>query len=316
MAAIVCPLKKELDLRDVECKDDTYDIVGMTLKRDRKNRSATLHQTAGIDALLEKAQMTNCNGETTPLAAKTVFTRADCPPDECKEQFKEEATNYRSLTASGLYFSRWTRPDISLAISKLSKFMSNPGQKHFAILKRVLRYLKASRNRCLKYDFSTPTPRKGVYGHYDASHADDVDTLRTTMAYIFFYEGCPISWKTKLHSYVTLSTNNSEYCASAKAAREAKWLHKIFTALGLKDAVSPIDLFSDSTGAIAMNHNPVQHEANKHCDLADHFAREQVERGIITISYVNTKDMIADVLTKALPPASFLKLIMEFMFDS
>ena len=62
-----------------------------------------------------------------------------------------------------------------------------------------------------------------------------------------------------------------------------------------------------------MNYNPVHHEANKHCDLADHFAREQVERGIITISHVPTTEMLADLLTKPLPPEQFLKLLKQFM---
>ena len=54
-----------------------------------------------------------------------------------------------------------------------------------------------------------------------------------------------------------------------------------------------------------MTYNPVKREASKHVDLADHYAREQVERGTITISYIPTKEMTADLLTKALPKASF-----------
>lgn len=136
------------------------------------------------------------------------------------------------------------------------------------------------------------------------------------MAYVFLFFGCVISWKSKLHTYVTVSTNNSEYCASAKAGREAEWLRKIFTALKFDKAVAPIDLFSDSEGAIAMNHNPVHHESNKHCDLADHFARELVERKHITISYIPTEQMLADVLTKPLPPASFTKFVMRMMREN
>jgi hypothetical protein len=133
------------------------------------------------------------------------------------------------------------------------------------------------------------------------------------MAYIMFFEGCAISWKSKLHTYITTSTNHSEYCASAKAAREAKWLYKMFSAMGYEAAVKPIALFSDSTGAIAMNHNPVLHEANKHVDLADHFAREQVDRGIVTITFVPTERMIADVLTKSMTASKFNKFVSYFM---
>ena len=77
-----------------------------------------------------------------------------------------------------------------------------------------------------------------------------------------------------LDTYTT-STNHSEYCAAAKAAKEPKWWEKIFTEIGYTMFVSPIDLFSDSKGCIAMT---------------SHYAREQQERGTISISYVNTKD--------------------------
>jgi hypothetical protein len=75
--------------------------------------------------------------------------------------------------------------------------------------------------------------------------------------------------------------------------------------MGMTHFVQPIDLFSDSKGAIAMTYNPVHRAASKHIDLADHYAREQQERGTITITYVNTRDMIADILTKALAAPDF-----------
>ena len=108
-----------------------------------------------------------------------------------------------------------------------------------------------------------------------------------------------------MHSVITTSTNHSEYCAAAKAAREAKYLEKVAVETGFGRFVKPIDLFSDSKGSIAMNYNPVMRAASKHVDLADHYALEQQERGTITITYVSTRDMIADALTKPLGATDF-----------
>ena len=138
----------------------------------------------------------------------------------------------------------------------------------------MIRYMKKTADIGLVYSFATPPEKLGTYGFYDASHADDVDTLRTTLAYLFYYAGCCISWNSKLHTYVTTSTNHSEYCGAAKAAREAKWLEKMFDTIGFSTAVRPIDLFSDSQGAIAMTYNPVRRSASKHVDLADHSVKE------------------------------------------
>ena len=68
-----------------------------------------------------------------------------------------------------------------------------------------------------------------------------------------------------------------------------------------------ISLYSDSQGAIAMTYNPVMHDASKHVDLADHYVREQVERGTITVTFVETSRMVADIMTKALGEVLFSK---------
>ena len=40
---------------------------------------------------------------------------------------------------------------------------------------------------------------------------------------------------------------------------------------------------------------------------------EQVERGVVTISYVSTKMMIADILTKALGRVDFNRLVQSMI---
>ena len=71
--------------------------------------------------------------------------------------------------------------------------------------------------------------------------------------------------------------------------------------------VRPIDLFSDSKGAITMTYNPTLRAASKHVDLADHYARKQQELGVLSISYIGTKEMTADILTKPLAAVDFLR---------
>ena len=244
------------------------------------------------------------------MVANSKLSKKQCPSAEQAAVMSDEQRWFRSNIASFIYLTSWTRPDMAYAVSKLCRFMHNPGRTHIVALKRLMRYLHATADHGLKFDFSPLTAagaKTGIYGYYDASHADCPDTMRSTCAYVFFLSGCPISWHTKLHTVITTSTNHSEYCAAAKAAREAKWWEKVATEAGFGRFVQPIDLFSDSKGAIAMTYNPVQRAASKHVDLADHYAREQQERGTITITYVPTKDMIADALTKPLAFADFTR---------
>ena len=305
---ILSNFRKEYELHDL---GEVSDFLGMQITRSRPERKMILSQPRFISALLSKAGMADCATVDTPVALGAKFTKQDCPA--VNEREVDQVAWYRSQVASCNYLACWTRPDISFAVSKLAKFMANPGQVHVTALKRLLRYLKGTESRGLLYTFAQLPPKKGVYGYYDASHADDVDTRRSTLAYLFFYEGALLSWSCRLHSFITTSTNHSELVASAKAAREAMWWKTIFTGLRMSSLASPIALFSDSAGAIAINYNPVHHEANKHVDLAAFFAREQVQRGFISITHVNTNNMLADALTKPLSKAKLEGLIFMFM---
>ena len=70
-----------------------------------------------------------------------------------------------------------------------------------------------------------------------------------------------------------------------------------------------VDLFSDSMGVVSTSRNPVLSAATKHVEIADFFVREMVARGIVTVAYVSTSDMVADVLTKPLARIKFSRFI-------
>ena len=64
----------------------------------------------------------------------------------------------------------------------------------------------------------------------------------------------------------------------------------------------------DNQCAIAMAKNPVGHKRTKHIDIKHHFIREAVQAGTITLEYCQTKQMLADILTKPLPKPQFEEL--------
>ena len=304
-------LQGELILGD---KEPIYDCLGVTVTRDRSNRKLWLSQETAVLKLIKRAQLAEAKPTATPMAAGLKLTKQDCPSAEAAAVMIEKQRFYRSIIAAVIYIMNWTRGDVAYAVSKLCRFMHNPGEAHITALKRLLRYLLGTADYGLCYDFSSGWQaaahkccKDSVYGMYDAAHADCIDTYRSTGAYCFYYGGCVISWHSKLLPTVTTSTNHSEYSTAAKAAREARWLHNMLEELNFNDLIKPIDLYSDSKGAIAMTYNPVHRSATKHIALADHYVREQQEDGIITVSYLDTDSMIADVFTKPLGDTAFLR---------
>ena len=200
-----CKLQKDLDLDNWA---DISDCLGCKIVRDRPNRRMFLSQQDHAQKVLLKSCMSDSKHVDTPLASGAVLTQADSPDKSAHVTLEGERKWYLGILVSLLYLVAWTRPDLAYAVSKLCRFMHNPGQVHLTHLKRVLRYLKGTVHWGLKFDFSSTDYKSGVYGYFDAAHADSPHTRRTTMAYVFFLAGCPVSWHTKFHSFITTSTNH------------------------------------------------------------------------------------------------------------
>ena len=131
--------------------------------RDRNNRTIKLTQRTAVEKLLARAGMADSAPVDTPMVAGLSVTVQDCPDDVNKLSLAEEQKWYRSILASIIYFVSWTRPDVALAVSKLCRFMHNPGKAHMIALKRLLRYLLATKDFGLAYDFSSPQ-KQGFLG--------------------------------------------------------------------------------------------------------------------------------------------------------
>ncbi|GJY82135.1 retrovirus-related pol polyprotein from transposon TNT 1-94 [Tanacetum coccineum] len=79
---------------------------------------------------------------------------------------------------------------------------------------------------------------------------------------------------------------------------------------GLKQAPGAwYDELSNFLATIAISCNPVQHSCTKHIDVRYHFIKEQVEKGIVELFFVETEYQLADLFTKALSEDRFKYLI-------
>ena len=64
----------------------------------------------------------------------------------------------------------------------------------------------------------------------------------------------------------------------------------------------------DNLGVAALASNLVFHARTKHVEIDLHFIRDMVLQQRLEIRYVSTEDQIADLFTKSLSVARFLKL--------
>ena len=89
-----------------------------------------------------------------------------------------------------MYLASTMKPNISFAVSKLSRFVSNLGDNHWRALERVLRYLKGTMSYGIHY---TGYP-KILEGYCDANWISDADGLYAISGYVFLLGGGAISW--------------------------------------------------------------------------------------------------------------------------
>jgi hypothetical protein len=134
-------LRSKLDLDDWE---DIQDCLACQVKRDRANLTISLSQEPAIVSLLQRINMTNVADKDTPMTAGLKLSKADQPNAQQAAVMTDESRWYRSTLASFIWFVYWTRPDIAYAVSKLCRFMQNPGTVHIQALKRLIRYMKAT----------------------------------------------------------------------------------------------------------------------------------------------------------------------------
>ena len=87
--------------------------------------------------------------------------------------------------------------------------------------------------------------------------------------------------------------------AAAHAVKEALWLRKLLSDLGLQPGTMTIK--ADNQSAIKVIKNPVLSARSKHIDVIYNFARERVARQEVKFEYIRTEDMLADALTKPVP---------------
>lgn len=272
-------------------------ILGMVIKRDRQNRVLTIDQSEYIRSILQRFNMENCKPVATPLEPSKRFTKTT----EEDESFN--VTLYQQAIGCLTYASLISRPDIAAATGTLAQHMSNPSTEHWSGVKRMLRYLKGTMNYGLCY---SDNGSNQLVGFSDADWAGDLDTRRSTSGYTFYIGKALVSWSSRRQSTVARSSTEAEYVALSSASQEAIWLRRLMSDISFQE-IPPTLIHEDNQGAIDLSKNAKHHDRTKHIDISHHFICERVACNEIIVDYCPTGDMVADVMTKAVPKVKFEK---------
>ena len=258
-----------------------------------------LKQPNYIDNLLHRFGMEGANPTKLPMS-----------PDDTLEQCKDTDARtdkqlYQQIVGCLMYLATATRPDISFAVHKLGRYACDPGTVHLAAAKRVLAYLKGTRDLSLQFRRTGSTK---LVCYVDSDWAGCLDSSRSTSGLVCLLAGGPIAWTSRRQRLVTKSTAEAEFVALSEVVCEVEWLRQLLMELG-REQSGPTTVFEDNAAALALVNNPTSHQRTKHIMVKLRFVADRVENGTLQVAHIPTEDQIADGLTKPLPLAGLRALI-------
>ncbi|KAM1399624.1 hypothetical protein ACFX2F_027020 [Malus domestica] len=255
-------LSNEFEMKDL---GEARKILGMEIERDRAKGKISLCQKQYLNKVLQRFRMNeNSKPVSTPLASHFKLNASMSPKTVEESQYMAQIP-YANVVGSLMYAMVCTRPDISQAVSIVSRYMHNPGKGHWQAVKWILPYILGTVDVGLLFQQDKVTGQC-VVGYVDSDYA------------------------------VALSTTEAEYMAVTEAIKEVIWLQGLLDDLGVQQ--DHVNVHCDSQSAIHLAKNQVHHARTKHIDVRFHFVREIIDDGDILLQKIETADNPADMLTK------------------
>jgi hypothetical protein len=161
-----------------------------------------------------------------------------------------------------------TCPEISFALSVLSRYLTKSTPHYGTHAKHLLRY---------------------VLGHKHAKITWCVSNNNEVL-----------SWKTNLSVILVTSSIETEMISVAHCATEVDFLRKLAEELGFNQ-VSPAFIYEDNNGCIDLENSGHFKGRSRHIDLCYMFLSDYITRGLVKFERVDSKNQIADIGTAPRP---------------
>ena len=203
-----------------------------------------------------------------------------------------------------------------MAVHQAARFCIDPKLSHERAIYRIGKYILGTKDKGIVIK---PNKDKGLEcyvdadfaGGWNAADADEACSVYSRTGYVITYAGCPIHWISKLQSEVALSTTESEYIALSQALRD---VIPMMTLLEEIDSIFQVHkptpkvhckVFEDNNGCISLATQQKFSPRTKHIAVKYHHFREKVNDGSVSIHPIDTREQLADILTKPLDEALF-----------
>jgi hypothetical protein len=136
----------------------------------------------------------------------------------------------------------------------VSQHMANPSL-NIGLWSSAFRYLQGTLQFKLRFG---GLPPQDLVGYCDADWASDLEDRRSTTRFVFMMGGGVISWNSKPHPIIALSSTEVKYMASTQVIKETIWMIKFMKELRYMKEKKEMVIRCDNQGAISLMKNPTQ----------------------------------------------------------
>ena len=299
-------------------------FLGISFSHQRHiNNDVTIHmsQHAFIDSLLVMTKLEHSDSHSAPTPYRSGYP-VDCIPTTSPSDSNPATKHFmQRLIGSLNWLSVSTRPDITTITSMIAKYLANPNGQHINAAKRVIKYLKGTRDygitfssvantnieAYIKFRLNQPITAlsDANWGPQDASKPKPSTTeqlelfkTRSVSGFVLWLNG-PLHWASKQQTVTARSTAEAEVYATDECVKSVAYLKKIVEGFGLLSQLMPTKttIYNDNSACICWTKNMTT-KGLRHIQIRENGVREMVQRGEIDVKHIEGKINIADLFTK------------------
>jgi Reverse transcriptase (RNA-dependent DNA polymerase) len=275
-----------------------HDYLGMTIDYSKKGE-VQFSMVDFIDGILSDVPEDMSTGTSATPAAEHLFD----VNAKAERLSKEDAETFHTLVAKLLYLCKRTRPDIHTAVAFLTTRVSKPDVDDYKKLRRVVRYLRGTRDLPMTLevdDIST------IKWWVDAAFAVHPDMRGQTGATMSLGKGAVYSSSTR-QKINTRSSTEAELVGVEEAMTGIVWTRNFLESQGVN--VHDNVVYQDNQSAMLLEKNGTASSGKRtrHINIRYYFVKDRIDSGELRVEYCPTEDMLADIFTKPLQGALFRK---------
>jgi hypothetical protein len=289
-------LRSHFDISVQQGNELSY--LGLSIIRNRSERTTTVSQHAYLQTLLTKFHTSNMRQRTTPMDL-------NYPTKAQNQNNLYNKSDYLSLIMSLMYLARFTRPDILFPTTFLATKCNAPTNMDMAEAIKIVQYLAYTGTYA--YTFNGDSLK--LQFHIDASHGIHPDGRGHT-AIAATFGASPVFTRSSKQKLVALHSTDAEIYAVVEGITYVIWIRVFLSELQF-EIDGPVPIYQDNTSAMLIYNGGGQFKRSKHLLIKRNYIKDLLDKRIIDFHYLESKQIPTDPISKPVP-GSQIRRMLEF----